>query len=222
MVHEANNLGEKASDVGLYVPFLLQKLFVVDGVGADDPVEVSQLVGSVEVVDRRAVEERKGNGANDLGSAQFLQVLHALDEGPASPDHVIGHKDRLAFDVAQQPHLLDIGVGGVFADLRVIPFLIEEGERPLEGVGVELVPVDGTRIRGQNDEVFRLYVDDGHELLDDLEGGVEVLEAQLVEAVFDLARVNIESDDPGHAEVFKHGADAGRGQAFPPLLLVLA
>ncbi len=222
MVDEADDLGEKAGYIGLDIPLFLKQFFLVYGVGADNAVEEPLAVRLVEIVDGGAVEKRQGHGANDFGGAEVLQVAHSLDQGAARADHVVSHEDRLAVDIAEEAHLLDVGGRGVLADLGVVALLVQEGERALEGVGVELVAVHRARVRRQDDEVLGLQVDDAHELFDDLERGVEVLQAQLVEAVLDLARVDVQGDDPGHAQVFEDGADARGGEAFPALLLVLA
>ncbi|MPL67785.1 hypothetical protein SDC9_13488 [bioreactor metagenome] len=218
---KADDLGEEARDVRLDIPFPAQQLVLVHGVGADDPVEIALSVGGVEVINGSAVEERKGDRADHLGSAQVLEAFHALYQGAAGADHVVGHENGLAFHVAQEPHLADVGLRGVLAHLGVVPFLVEKGQGPLEGVGVELVAVHRSGIGSEDDEVLGLDIHDGHQLFDYLEGGVEVFQPELVEAIFDFPGMNVQGDDPVGAEVFQHGAHPGGGEAFPSLFLVL-
>jgi hypothetical protein len=130
-------------------------------------------------------------------------------------------KTGLALHLAEKPHLADVRIGRAARDLGVVPLLIEQGERLLKGVRVEFIAIDSAGIGGQDDEVLLRDVDDPDELFDDLKGGVEILEVEVIEAVLDLLRVYIEGDDPGNAEVLDHLPDARGGEALAALLLVL-
>ena len=67
-----DDVGKKTADIGADVPLVLQKLLVVDGVGADDPIEQALFKRLVELLDGVAREEGEADGGNDLGGSLLL------------------------------------------------------------------------------------------------------------------------------------------------------
>ena len=193
-----------------------------DRVGADDPMEEALLVGGVEILDGGPREERQRHRADHFFGAHFLEVFHALDQGAAGADHVVGHEDGLALHVAQKAHFGNVGFRGVARDLGIVALLVQQGQRALQGVGVELVAVHRAGVGRQDDDVLAPGIDQAEELFDDLERRVQVFKPRAVEAVFDFLGVDVQGDDARGAQVFHHGADAGSGKAFAALFLVLA
>ena len=223
MVQAVDDAGEQLRHVGLDEPLLVQQIVAVaDGVRADDAVEDPFLVCLVERLDRVGVEERQADHADDLLGAEPLELAHGDQHGAARGDHIVGHEHGLALHVAEQVDALDVRVGGVRADLRVVAGLVQHGQRAVQRLGVELVAGDRAGIRGHDDEVRIVEVDELVQRDQRLVRAVQVLQAQVAEAVLDLAAVDVQRDDAVDVQHLAHMAEHAGGQGLAAGLLVLA
>lgn len=223
MMETADDTCEQLGDVRLHKPLLVGKLpAMVDGVRTDDTIEYPFLVRRVEVLDSRPVEERKAHHADDLLGTEVHQFPHGDDHGTSGRDHVVGHEDRLSTDIAKKINALDIAVLRVFADDRIVPFLVKDRKRTVQSLGIELVAADGAGIGRYDHQVGIAEIYQLVQLDQSLVGTVEVLQVQCVETVLDLPAVDIQGDDPVDAEHFTEMAEHGSGQSLASALLVLA
>ena len=224
MVEPCDDVGKEAADVGADVPLVLQKLLVVDGVGADDPVEEPLLVGLVELLDGISREEGEADGGDNLGGPLFLQEFHGLQQGAASSQHIVRQEGHLSLHVTKQLHRLDVGGLGILGHHGIIPLLVNHGQRCLQSRGIELVAVDGTGVGGNYNQVLGLVgqVHQPGKLPDNLVAGMEVIKVGLAEGIHNFPGVDVQCDDAGDPHVLVDVSQKAGGEPLPPLLLVLA
>ena len=221
-MYEADDLCEETGDIGLNVPFLLQKFLMMNRVGPDYSVEKPLPVCCSN--SSTAPPEKRGSETAQItrSAPRSRRFFMPLMQCPAGPDHIVGHENRLALYLAKKFHLADVRIRSAARYLGVIPLFIKQRERLLKSVGVELITIYRAGIRRQDDEILLRYVSNTDKLLYYLKGSVEVLEVEVVETVLDLFRMDVERDDPSYAQVLDHLPHSGGGETLTAFFLVLS
>lgn len=222
VMETADDPSEQLGDIGLDVPLLVQQVVTMeDCIRADDPIENPFLVCSIEILDGIGVEQGKADHADDLLGTKVGQFTHGDDHGATGGEHIVGNENGLSVDIAKQVDALDIGMLRILADDGVVAFLVQHGQRPVEGLGVKLVPADRTGIGGDNHQVRVAEIDEFMQGDQGLVGRMQIFQMQIGEAVLNFPAMDIECDDPFNAEHFANPAEHGRCQGFPPTFLML-
>jgi len=169
-----NGLGKETGDVNTGIPFPFQEVLLVHRIGPDNPVKEAFPVGVFKEFYGFAGKEGKADGTDDIPGTLILEKLHGLEQGSAGAEHVVGHKDGFPLDIAEEFYFGDIAVQGILANPGIVPLLVQQGKGFFKTGGIELVPVNGSRIGGNHHKVVAVDVGNLGELADDLVTGMEV------------------------------------------------
>ena len=110
MVQPCDYVCKKSAYVRADVPFLFQKLFVVNGIGSDYPVEKSLLISFVKKLYCISRKERKADCRNDLCGSLVVKESHGLEECASGSKHVVCKEGDLTLYVSQKLDALDVRV----------------------------------------------------------------------------------------------------------------
>src|SRR5690554_1138027 len=190
-------------------------------IGAYDTKEYPLLICLFELFARISVEEWEAYQTDDPFSPEVLEFSHCNKQRSSGTDHIVGHEYCLAFYIAQKTDAPDIRTSRIFAHHGVISLLVEHGQWSMECLCIELVPLNCSRIRAHYNKIGIAEIDDLVQLDQRLITCMQILKVGMVKAVFDLAGVDIEGNDPFDSHILAHSSEHCSRECFSTTFLVL-